>query len=97
MPVTPGDHLEAGPWLVSRDLAAALAERLVPLVEEHARAHPLDPDVPLTVLADRLRLPSPDLVVPLVRPPLQVVGGRVRSPGCGPPRGGGGRRRRRTP
>ncbi len=85
VPVTPGDHLEAGPWLVSRDLAAALAERLVPLVEEHARTHPLDPDVPLTVLADRLRLPSPDLVVPLVRPPLQVVGGRVRSPGAGLP------------
>ena len=85
VPVTPGDHLEAGPWLVSRGLAAALAERLVPLVEEHARSHPLDPDVPLTVLADRLRLPSPDLVVPLVRPPLQVVGGRVRSPGSGLP------------
>jgi selenocysteine-specific elongation factor len=85
VPVTPGDHLEAGPWLVSRGLAAALADRLVPLVEEHARSHPLDPDVPLTVLADRLRLPSPDLVVPLVRPPLQVVGGRVRTPGSGLP------------
>ncbi|MGF9753617.1 SelB C-terminal domain-containing protein [Microvirga sp. 0TCS3.31] len=85
VPVTPGDHLEAGPWLVSRGLATALAERLVPLVEEHARSHPLDPDVPLTVLADRLRLPSPDLVVPLVRPPLQVVGGRVRTPGSGLP------------
>ena len=85
VPVTSGDHLEAGPWLVSPGLAGALAERLVPLVEEHARSHPLDPDVPLTVLADRLRLPSPDLVVPLVRPPLQVVGGRVRSPGAGLP------------
>ena len=85
VPVTSGDHLEAGPWLVSPGLAGALAERLVPLVEEHARSHPLDPDVPLTVLADRLRLPSPDLVVPLVRPPLQVVGGRVRSPGSGLP------------
>ena len=85
VPVTSGDHLEAGPWLVSPALVGALAERLVPLVEEHARSHPLDPDVPLTVLADRLRLPSPDLVVPLVRPPLQVVGGRVRSPGAGLP------------
>ena len=85
VPVTSGDHLEAGPWLVSPGLAGALAERLVPLVEEHARSHPLDPDVPLTVLADRLRLPSPDLVVPLVRPPLQVVGGRVRAPGSGLP------------
>ena len=85
VPVTPGDHLEAGPWLVSRGLAGALAERLVPLVEEHARSHPLDPDVPLTVLADRLGLPSPDLVGPLVRPPLKVVGGRVRAPGSGLP------------
>jgi selenocysteine-specific elongation factor len=82
VPVTSGDHLEAGPWLVSPALVGALTERLVPLVEEHARSHPLDPDVPLTVLADRLRLPSPDLVVPLVRPPLEVVGGRVRSPGA---------------
>ena len=85
VPVTSGDHLEAGPWLVSPALVGAMAERLVPLVEEHARTHPLDPDVPLTVLADRLRLPSPDLVVPLVRAPLQVVGGRVRSPGAGLP------------
>ncbi|MBC2932190.1 selenocysteine-specific translation elongation factor [Nocardioides sp. zg-1228] len=80
-----GDHLEAGPWLLSRALAATLAQRLPGLVEEHARAHPLDPDVPLTVLADRLRLPDPQLVAPLVRPPLQVVGGRVRSPGSGLP------------
>ena len=85
VPVTSGDHLEAGPWLVSRGLAGALAERLPRLVEEHVRSHPLDPDVPLAVLADRLRLPSPDLVLPLVRPPLQVVGGRVRVPGSGLP------------
>lgn len=85
VPVAPGDHLEAGPWLVSRGLAVALADRLPPLVEEHARSHPLDPDVPLTVLADRLRLPDPDLVEPLVRPPLVVVGGRVRAPGSGLP------------
>ena len=97
VPVTSGGHLEAGPWLVSPGLAGALAERLVPLVEDHARSHPLDPDVPLTVLADRLRLPSPDLVVPLVRPPLQVVGGRVRVARVGPPDGRGRRRRRRTP
>lgn len=86
VPVTPGDHLEAGQWLVSRDLAAALADRLPRLVEEHARSHPLDPDVPLAVLADRLRLPSPELVPPLVHPPLTVVGGRVRAPGSGLPR-----------
>ena len=85
VPVAHGAHLEAGPWLMSRGLAAALAERLVPLVEEHGHSHPLDRDVALTVLADRLGLPSPDLVVPLVRPPLQVVGGRVRAPGSGLP------------
>jgi selenocysteine-specific elongation factor len=85
--VEPGDHLEAGPWLVSPGLARALAERVPDLVEEHARTHPLDPAVPLTVLASRLRLPAPELVAPLVRPPLRVVGGRVRVPGAGLPPG----------
>jgi selenocysteine-specific elongation factor len=72
-----GDHVSAGPWLVAPAVAEALAQRLPALVEEHARAHPLDPAVPLSVLAARLRLPTPDLVRALVRPPLRVVGGTV--------------------
>ncbi len=75
-----GDHLVAGPWLVAPALAESVERRLPALVEEHARAHPLDPAVPLSVLASGLRLPSPDLVRALVRPPLRVVGGRVVGP-----------------
>ncbi|KQV64249.1 selenocysteine-specific elongation factor [Nocardioides sp. Root122] len=76
-----GDHLTAGPWLVDAAVAGALSDRLPDLVAEHARAHPLDPAVPLSVLAARLRLPSPELVRALVRPPLRVVDGRVLGAG----------------
>ncbi|WP_210503271.1 selenocysteine-specific translation elongation factor [Nocardioides xinjiangensis] len=81
VPLTDGDHLAAGPWLVDPAVARALADRLPGLVEQHARSHPLDPAVPLSVLAGRLRLPTPDLVRALVRPPLRVVDGRVLGPG----------------
>ncbi|MEZ7240280.1 selenocysteine-specific translation elongation factor [Rhodococcus sp. GXMU-t2271] len=82
IPRQEGDHLVVGPWLVAPAFAKAVADRLPALVEEHARAHPLDPAVPLTVLASQLRLPAPDLVRALVRPPLRVVGGRVVGPGA---------------
>lgn len=72
-----GDHLAVGPWLVAPAVADALAARLPALVEEHARDHPLDPAVPLSVLASRLRLPAPELVRALVRAPLRVIGGTV--------------------
>ena len=78
-------QLEVGPWLVSPGLAAALAERVPALVEEHARTHPLDPGAPLAVLASRLRVPSPEVVRAVVRPPLRVVEGRVVAPGGGLP------------
>ena len=77
----------AGPWLVDPGVAQALAQRLPALVAEHASAHPLDPAVPLSVLATRLRLPSPDLVRPLVRAPLRVVDGRVVGEANGLPDG----------
>ena len=83
IPAEDGDHVLAGSWLVSPALGADLADRLPGLVEEHARAHPLDPAVPLGVLASRLGLPSPDIVRALVRPPLRVVDGRVAAPGAG--------------
>ena len=69
-----------GPWLVDPGVASALSERLPALVADHARSHPLDPAVPLSVLAARLRLPAPELVRELVRPPLRVVDGRVLEP-----------------
>ncbi|HET8994563.1 MAG TPA: selenocysteine-specific translation elongation factor [Rhodococcus sp. (in: high G+C Gram-positive bacteria)] len=80
IPEEAGDHLAVGPWLVAPALARAVADRLPALVQQHARAHPLDPAVPLTVLASQLRLPTPDLVRELVRLPLRVVGGRVSGP-----------------
>ncbi|NPD04553.1 selenocysteine-specific translation elongation factor [Nocardioides sp. zg-1308] len=76
-------QLEVGPWLVSPALAQALADRVPSLVEEHARAHPLDPGVPLAVLATRLRLPSSELVRAVVRAPLRIAEGRVVAPGGG--------------
>jgi selenocysteine-specific elongation factor len=82
IPAEPGEHLVAGPWLLSPALARTLADRVPDLVAEHAQAHPLDPAVPLGVLAARLRLPSPELVRALVRPPLRVVDGRVVTPGA---------------
>jgi selenocysteine-specific elongation factor len=85
----PGDHLVVGPWLVDRRVAQALADRVPGLVAEHARSHPLDPAVPLSVLATWLGLPSADLVPPLVREPLRVVDGRVGSGATGLPTGVG--------
>jgi selenocysteine-specific elongation factor len=64
-------------------VARAVAERLPALVAEHARQHPLDPAVPLAVLAARLGLPSPELARALIPPPLSVVEGRVVAPGGG--------------
>jgi selenocysteine-specific elongation factor len=80
VPLTDGDHLVAGPWLIGPTAAEALARRVPSLVESHACQHPLDPAVPVSVLAARLGLPSPDLVAHLVRPPLRVADGRVRAP-----------------
>ncbi|WP_241384112.1 selenocysteine-specific translation elongation factor [Rhodococcus sp. CH91] len=82
IPREEGDHLVVGPWFVAPAFAKAVADRLPTLVAEHARAHPLDPAAPLTVLAAQLRLPTPELVRALVRPPLDVVGGRVVAPGA---------------
>ncbi|MEU5843839.1 selenocysteine-specific translation elongation factor [Rhodococcus sp. NPDC047139] len=82
IPREEGDHLVVGPWLVAPAFARAVADRLPALVQEHARAHPLDPAAPLSVLSAQLRLPTPDLVRALVRPPLTVVGGRVIAPGA---------------
>ncbi|QIK74877.1 selenocysteine-specific translation elongation factor [Nocardioides piscis] len=81
IPLTDGDHLVVGPWLVGRGAAEALARRLPELVEAHARQHPLDPAVPVSVLATRLGVPAGEIAEALVRPPLRVVDGRVRGPG----------------
>jgi selenocysteine-specific elongation factor len=79
VPVSPaaGSVVRAGPWVMSADRAKRATDELVRIVGEHDRAHPLDRGLPLAVLADRLDLPSPDLVAAVVRAPLALAGGRV--------------------
>ena len=75
--------VRAGSWLMSADRARRAREQILQAVTEHDRARPLDRGLPLTVLAGRLDLPSPELVAAVVRAPLQLVGGRVLVPGDG--------------
>ncbi|WP_229401631.1 selenocysteine-specific translation elongation factor [Micromonospora okii] len=67
----------AGDWLADPEHWRALAARLAEETTRYARAHPLEPGVPVDVLRHRLDLPDRALVEALVRPPLQVVAGRV--------------------
>jgi selenocysteine-specific elongation factor len=74
-----GPVVRAGPWLMSAGRAELAAAQVRQTVTEHDRARPLDRGLPLAVLADRVALPSPDLVAAVVREPLRLVGGRVMS------------------
>ena len=82
-PADPADpdpgFVRAGGWLMSADRAEETAVALERFVREHDAADPLHPGVPVPELAERLGLPTPDLVPPLVRPPLRVEAGRVCS------------------
>ena len=71
--------VQADGWLLSDDRASAAATRAGELVADHARTSPLDPGLPLPVLAERLGLPSVELVRAVLRPPLRVEAGRVTS------------------
>ncbi|WP_298455876.1 selenocysteine-specific translation elongation factor [uncultured Cellulomonas sp.] len=73
----PASLVRAGRWVMSADRAEQAAHQVREALTEHDRAHPLDRGLPLTVLADRVGLPSPDLVAAVVRAPLRVEGGRV--------------------
>lgn len=80
--VTPGrptteGMIAAGGWLMSPDRAEQAATELERLVREHDGADTLHPGVPVPELAERLGLPTPELVPLLVRPPLRVDSGRV--------------------
>lgn len=66
-------------WLVGDRARALLQDRLEEVVRRHDEARPLDPGMPLTAVAEALRLPSPDLVPGLVTPPLRITGGKVTS------------------
>jgi len=73
----PTSVIAAGSWLMSADRAERVADQVPDVVGAHDRAHPLDPGLPLAVVAERVGLPSPELAAAVVRPPLRVVGGRV--------------------
>jgi selenocysteine-specific elongation factor len=73
--------LRAGPWLISSARARRAQDEVLQALSEHERARPLERGLPLTVLAERLGLPTPQLVATVVRAPLELVGGRVVAPG----------------
>jgi selenocysteine-specific elongation factor len=73
----PSTVVAAGGWLMSADRADQAADQIPAVVAAHDRAHPLDPGLPLAVVAERVGLPSPDLAAGVVRPPLRLAGGRV--------------------
>jgi selenocysteine-specific elongation factor len=64
-------------WLMSRTRAQGAARQLTALVAEHERSSPLSAGPALPVLAERLGLPSIELVRAVVAPPLRVEAGRV--------------------
>ena len=69
------DSATSDGWLVG----AAAADRLRTALTELVTAYEKDAEggVPLTTLAERLRLPSPTIVRHLVAPPMRLVQGRV--------------------
>jgi len=71
--------LLADGWLMSEERATSTADQVSRVVAEHERQSPLAGGLPLAVLAERLGLPSVALVRAVVRPPLRVESGRVRS------------------
>ncbi len=72
-------------WLVSPAGARGLSQQLERLVDEHDRRSPLDPGISLQTLAQRLELPSVELVRALVPAGLVVIDGRARRPGTALP------------
>lgn len=72
-----GEVTAAGGWLMSPARAHRVARDVEAAVRAHDEANPLHPGLGLSVLADRLDLPSPELVASVVRPPLRVVNGKV--------------------
>ncbi|HET9945644.1 MAG TPA: SelB C-terminal domain-containing protein, partial [Actinomycetes bacterium] len=66
-----------GGWLVDPAHLAALRRSLAAVVEEHARAHPLDDGPTVDAVAHTLALPDRALVEVLVRAPYAVRAGRV--------------------
>lgn len=64
-------------WLISSHRVRAAKRQLATTLAELEATAPLVHGVPLAVLADRLGLPSVELVRSLVHPPLRIESGRV--------------------
>jgi selenocysteine-specific elongation factor len=65
--------------LVRPETLRDIARDVQRVVAEHEESAPLENGLPLTVLADRLGLPSAELVRAAVAPPLRIESGRVTS------------------
>jgi selenocysteine-specific elongation factor len=81
----PPDATQAGPWLLAPGLVDELTGRLPAVVGAWRVAHPLEPGPPVEAVRRELDLPAPELVPPLVRPPLALRDGRVVEMAAGLP------------
>ncbi|SFE37797.1 selenocysteine-specific translation elongation factor [Blastococcus tunisiensis] len=66
-----------GPWLLAAGLRDDLVARVPDVVARYRRLRPLEPGPPVEVVRRALDLPDADLVAAVVRPPLELRGGRV--------------------
>lgn len=66
-------------WLLDPTTREELSERLTTLATDHRRRHPLDAGLTASAAARSLGLPDPRLLGALLRPPWQLVAGRVAS------------------
>jgi selenocysteine-specific elongation factor len=81
----PPDATQAGPWLLAPGLVDELTFLLPAVVAAWRAAHPLEPGPPVEAVRRELDLPAPELVPPLVRPPLALRDGRVVEMAAGLP------------
>ncbi len=68
-----------GEWLVDDQLTGELQVRASTAAREYVRTHPLEPGMPVEMMRRELDLPDSRLVSAILRPPLLVDEGRVRS------------------
>ncbi len=86
MGVAPTGTPVAGDWYADPAYWSSLGSRVPEEVAAYLRDHPLEPGMPLDALRHRLGLPDRALVTALVRPPLEMRGGRVTAAvAAGPP------------
>ncbi|WP_344236739.1 selenocysteine-specific translation elongation factor [Kribbella hippodromi] len=67
--------VRAGDWVLSREHATTLRDKAIELIRTESDAPELG--LSLAVVARHLDLPEPDLVRPLIQPPLRLAGGAV--------------------